>query len=114
MFLLSEGKDTAGIMGAKFIEVSSGIQHNVDELLVGIVKQIKFKEDGMLMKAAACQSDGGSSSNTRSGSNSALLLKRRASSPLRTLQIARDILARICIAKGPQNTQGSVTNLLVP
>ena len=40
-FNFPEGKDTASILGAKFIEVSSGIQHNVDELLVGIVKQIK-------------------------------------------------------------------------
>lgn len=35
----SEGKALAKSIDAKFIETSSGIQHNVDELLVGILKQ---------------------------------------------------------------------------
>lgn len=36
----SEGKTLAKSIEAKFIETSSGIQHNVDELLVGILKQV--------------------------------------------------------------------------
>lgn len=36
----SEGKALAKSIDAKFIETSSGIQHNVDELLVGILKQV--------------------------------------------------------------------------
>uniref|UniRef100_A0A1B0A7D9 Uncharacterized protein n=1 Tax=Glossina pallidipes TaxID=7398 RepID=A0A1B0A7D9_GLOPL len=39
-----EGKSLAASRDAKFIETSSGIQHNVDELLVGILKQIRLKE----------------------------------------------------------------------
>lgn len=35
-----EGKALAASHDAKFIETSSGIQHNVDELLVGILKQV--------------------------------------------------------------------------
>lgn len=35
----AEGKVLAKSIDAKFIETSSGIQHNVDELLVGILKQ---------------------------------------------------------------------------
>lgn len=35
-----EGKSLAASRDAKFIETSSGIQHNVDELLVGILKQV--------------------------------------------------------------------------
>lgn len=35
-----EGKALAASRDAKFIETSSGIQHNVDELLVGILKQV--------------------------------------------------------------------------
>ncbi len=35
-----EGKSLAQSRDAKFIETSSGIQHNVDELLVGILKQV--------------------------------------------------------------------------
>lgn len=36
----AEGKALAKSIDAKFIETSSGIQHNVDELLVGILKQV--------------------------------------------------------------------------
>lgn len=36
----AEGKALAKSIEAKFIETSSGIQHNVDELLVGILKQV--------------------------------------------------------------------------
>ncbi|XP_017466082.1 PREDICTED: uncharacterized protein LOC108358992 isoform X4 [Rhagoletis zephyria] len=39
-----EGKALAASHDAKFIETSSGIQHNVDELLVGILKQMRLKE----------------------------------------------------------------------
>lgn len=35
-----EGKQLAASRDVKFIETSSGIQHNVDELLVGILKQV--------------------------------------------------------------------------
>nr|XP_032524213.1 uncharacterized protein LOC116775420 [Danaus plexippus plexippus] len=40
----NEGKALATSKDSKFIETSSGIQHNVDELLVGILKQIRLKE----------------------------------------------------------------------
>lgn len=36
----AEGISLAKSIDAKFIETSSGIQHNVDELLVGILKQV--------------------------------------------------------------------------
>lgn len=36
----AEGKQLAASRDVKFIETSSGIQHNVDELLVGILKQV--------------------------------------------------------------------------
>lgn len=38
----AEGKALAKSRDAKFIETSSGIQHNVDELLVGILKQVSL------------------------------------------------------------------------
>lgn len=38
----AEGKALAKSRDAKFIETSSGIQHNVDELLVGILKQVSI------------------------------------------------------------------------
>lgn len=39
-----EGKQLACSRECKFIETSSGIQHNVDELLVGVLKQIRLRE----------------------------------------------------------------------
>ncbi|XP_050526664.1 mucin-5AC-like [Daktulosphaira vitifoliae] len=39
-----EGKHLACSRECKFIETSSGIQHNVDELLVGVLKQIRLRE----------------------------------------------------------------------
>lgn len=39
---LQLGKKLAKEIGCKFIETSSGIDHNVDELLVGIVAQVKL------------------------------------------------------------------------
>ncbi|KAK3866622.1 hypothetical protein Pcinc_027852, partial [Petrolisthes cinctipes] len=37
------GKSLARSHDSKFIETSSGIQHNVDELLVGVVKQVRLR-----------------------------------------------------------------------
>ncbi|XP_045107886.1 LOW QUALITY PROTEIN: GTP-binding protein GEM-like [Portunus trituberculatus] len=39
----TEGKSLARNHDCKFIETSSGIQHNVDELLVGVVKQVRLR-----------------------------------------------------------------------
>ena len=39
--IFTEGKQLAASRDVKFIETSSGIQHNVDELLVGILKQVE-------------------------------------------------------------------------
>ncbi|XP_076321371.1 ras-related protein Rap-2a-like [Tachypleus tridentatus] len=38
-----EGRSVAASHGFKFIEISTGINHNVDELLVGILNQIRLK-----------------------------------------------------------------------
>jgi hypothetical protein len=40
---VSDGKCLACTYRAKFIEISVGISHNVDELLVGILNQIRLK-----------------------------------------------------------------------
>ena len=39
----ADGKSLAVSFDCKYIETSSGMQHNVDELLVGILKQIRLK-----------------------------------------------------------------------
>lgn len=41
---VSDGKCLACTYKAKFVEVSVGINHNVDELLVGILNQIRLKK----------------------------------------------------------------------
>ncbi|XP_050730521.1 GTP-binding protein GEM-like isoform X1 [Eriocheir sinensis] len=40
---MAEGKSLARSHDGKFIETSSGLQHNVDELLVGVVKQVRLR-----------------------------------------------------------------------
>ena len=41
----TEGKELARSYDAKFIETSAGLEHNVDELLVGVLKQILLRQD---------------------------------------------------------------------
>lgn len=43
--ILLDGKCLACTFRAKFIEVSVGINHNVDELLAGILQQIRLKKE---------------------------------------------------------------------
>lgn len=68
----------------KFIETSSGIQHNVDELLVGILKQIRLRESRDRKQQQ--QKMGKSSSRQLHGSKTSL-----------SLNIAREILQKICM-----------------
>lgn len=44
-FLVIDGKCLACTYRAKFIEVSVGINHNVDELLAGTLTQIRLKKE---------------------------------------------------------------------
>ena len=41
--IFTEGKSLARSYDAKFIETSAGLKHNVDELLVGVLKQIMLR-----------------------------------------------------------------------
>lgn len=45
-----DGKCLACTFRAKFIEVSVGINHNVDELLAGILTQIRLKQEHNLIQ----------------------------------------------------------------
>ena len=80
------------------------MQHNVDELLVGILKQMRLRQER--------RESGGFGKNTGSrNSRSSSAHARRVSSPLQTLQVARDILARVCISS--KNSSKSCENLHV-
>lgn len=72
-----DGKALAASRDAKFIETSSGIQHNVDELLVGVLKQIRLKE-------------------TRE--KKAHANKMRNSKTHLSLHLAKEILQKICLS----------------
>ncbi|XP_065092986.1 uncharacterized protein Rgk2 [Ochlerotatus camptorhynchus] len=72
----SEGKQLATSRDAKFIETSSGIQHNVDELLVGVLKQIRLKEQREKRASAT---------------------NLRNSRTQMSLHIAKEILHKICL-----------------
>lgn len=68
----------------KFIETSSGIQHNVDELLVGILKQIRLRETR-------------DKKNKSSTKHSKETNKLHGSKTSLSLNIAREILQKICM-----------------
>ncbi|KAL0277726.1 UNVERIFIED_CONTAM: hypothetical protein PYX00_004916 [Menopon gallinae] len=82
----SEGKSLAASRDSKFIETSSGIQHNVDELLVGILKQSRLKEtrDKKLKRRGSKYGQGGG--GRLHGSKTSL-----------SLNIARELLQKICM-----------------
>ncbi|KOC69090.1 GTP-binding protein REM 1 [Habropoda laboriosa] len=80
----NEGKLLAASRECKFIETSSGIQHNVDELLVGVLKQIRLREsrDKKLK---------------RQGSKGRILSKLHSSKTALSLHLAREILNKMCL-----------------
>lgn len=81
LFQFLEGKALAVARDCKFIETSSGIQHNVDELLVGILKQIRLRESRDKKKSNMSKEK-----NKLHGSKTSL-----------SLNIAREILQKICM-----------------
>ena len=50
-FLFSAGKSLATKYSCKYIETSPGINHNVDELLVGVLTQIQLRENSLHTEA---------------------------------------------------------------
>ncbi|CRK92522.1 CLUMA_CG006084, isoform A [Clunio marinus] len=88
----TEGKQLAASRDVKFIETSSGIQHNVDELLVGILKQIRLKE-----------------TREKKQSSSKMKNSRTHSS----LHMAKEILQKICFSQLDISKSKSCENLHV-
>lgn len=95
--LLSDGKALAVSRDCKFIETSSGIQHNVDELLVGILKQIRLRESRDRRQQQQRLNKGGRQLHSSKTSLS--------------LNIAREILNKICM--NDISKSKSCENLLV-
>lgn len=75
----AEGKALAQSRDVKFIETSSGIQHNVDELLVGVLKQVRLKE-------------------TRDKKAAISATKMLNSRTHISLHLAKEILQKICLS----------------
>ena len=49
----SDGEDLAVEFGVKFTETSPGMGHHIDELLVGIVMQMRFVRDPVLIMSSS-------------------------------------------------------------
>lgn len=96
-FRLPEGKSLAQSRDSKFIETSSGIQHNVDELLVGILKQIRLKETRDKKAAAAAASSSTAAAAAGVGSKDGGH-KMRPSRTHVSLHIAKELLQKICLS----------------
>lgn len=98
----AEGKQLAKSHDVKFIETSSGIQHNVDELLVGVLKQIRLREDlDKKRRKKKLNSAGRGGAGGTGGSRTSLATQ---------LGVARDILQKMCLQ---DHRSKSCENLLV-
>ncbi|XP_043667036.1 uncharacterized protein LOC122628639 [Vespula pensylvanica] len=81
--LSNEGKQLATSRECKFIETSSGIKHNVDELLVGVLKQIRLRESREKKLRRQC--------------SKGKMSKLHASKTAHSLNLAREILNKMCL-----------------
>lgn len=87
----------------KFIETSSGIQHNVDELLVGTLKQCrlraeKLKRDKKQDNSHNNKKKKGTTSTTKTASTSPHHHHKILSSKTSvSLHLAREILGKLCL-----------------
>ena len=59
LFLFTDAKAVASSYDCKYTETSGALNHNVDELLVGILKQIRLKSLGMQSKSLRNAAAGG-------------------------------------------------------
>lgn len=88
--LLTEGKSLACAHNCKFIETSSGIQHNVDELLVGILKQCRLRAEKQL-RIKLKQS---STTNLHKSKRKNSIYSSKTSL---SLHLAKEILGKLCL-----------------
>ncbi|XP_076323489.1 uncharacterized protein LOC143232216 [Tachypleus tridentatus] len=75
----NEGRTVAKSYGCKFIETSAGINHNVDELLVGILSQIRLKrqyQEQLAKKRESVTSSKNLKQHRRSSVNPKKIIKR--------------------------------------
>ena len=92
--MYTEGKQLATSRDCKFIETSGGFKHNVDELLVGVLKQIRLREHKLRRQGSKGKTD-----SKLHGSKTAL-----------SLNMAREILNKMCLT---DNKSKSCENLHV-
>ena len=83
VFFVAEGKSLACAHDCKFIETSSGIQHNVDELLVGILQQCRLRDAKFRKEMKTLKSSKGKKIH---GSRTSL-----------SLHFAKEILGKLCL-----------------
>ena len=88
VFFHTEGKALACAHDCKFIETSSGIQHNVDELLVGILKQCRLCEEKTRNKEMKRNNSLKKNNRRKSIYSSKTSL---------SLHLAKEILGKLCL-----------------
>ena len=93
---LTEGKAAANTYNSKYIEVSAAIDLNIDELLVGVLKQIRL----IKKKYQKCKPSGKLGRHSNSFREKCCLLKAR-----------ENVLAKLF--KGEQHASRSCDNLYV-
>jgi len=63
MYCISEAKDVCSEYDCKYIEVSAALNHRIDDLLVGIVTQIRLRETALTSPPSRRASENGSKSS---------------------------------------------------
>jgi Rad and Gem related GTP binding protein 1 len=111
----TDGKSLAASRDVKFIETSSGIQHNVDELLVGVLKQVSgalcalFVEGFLLRSSPFLIKIRLKETREKKQSSSKMKNSRTHSS----LHMAKEILQKICFSQLDITKSKSCENLHV-
>ncbi|RWS15114.1 GTP-binding protein RAD-like protein, partial [Dinothrombium tinctorium] len=84
----NEGKFLAEAFQIKYIETSAEINHNINELLVGIGKQIKLKQEQQMLLASneTLRSCSFSSSSSLAHQNATLVKRKHSSFAQKMLQ----------------------------
>ena len=52
VFLISEARKLADKFKCKYVETSVVLNHNIDELLVGIVRQARYQQGGFVISSS--------------------------------------------------------------
>ncbi|CAL4121676.1 unnamed protein product, partial [Meganyctiphanes norvegica] len=99
----AEGRTLAKTYECKFIEVSASFDHHVDELLVGILKQIRLKQTAHTADETKENNDSSDSSSITGGTTRQRSFRMNHKSSVRIKKLVNRILSRDKKSKSCEN-----------